>query len=164
MFLFSVNTIQWPLTIEFRTFCFQSNIVLWLNCVKHCIKTWAINDMFCVWCMVCWFYISSKPQKPEIRFVNLIKTEWWTLANKYQVTILDQTNLCWCFSNFIQTMLWMWYFLSQDTVTKVSVYQISKLYVLNITSKLHAIKRAWKSQYECLRFIFVIFNGNFTFT
>ena len=34
------------------------------------------------------------PQKPEIRFVNLIKTAWWTLPYNYQVTFLDQTNLC----------------------------------------------------------------------
>ena len=40
------------------------------------------------------FIYLVNPQKPEIRFVNLIKTEWWRLANKYQVTILDQTNLC----------------------------------------------------------------------
>ena len=40
------------------------------------------------------FIYVVNPQKPEIRFVNLIKTEWWTLANNYQVRILDQTNLC----------------------------------------------------------------------
>ena len=71
---------------------------VWL--LKKLYKCLGNIDMFCVWCMVCWFYESSKPQKLETRFINLINTTRWTLPNiaNHQVPILDPANVCCCFA------------------------------------------------------------------
>ena len=146
--------------------------------IYDCAKVWLLkklykcldnNDMFCVWCMVCWFYESSKPQKLETRFIKLIKTTRWTLPNtaNYQVPIFDPANPCCCFPILYKPCCECdILFEFKETVTiKNSAYDtFFTLYALITTTNLYTIKRAWKIEDECLRFILIICNGNFTFT